>query len=151
MRSTRDLSKVGDFFKKTGQAVKKEAVKIDQGVKKEAEKVNEKVLVPIKEKTVDLWGKAKADALHLWLQAKCAAVNYAGEKMFEEGGIKSKECSKQATKGVEYCQELGGGPEDPFADACAVLVEGPGQDACVKYMDKGLEFTIEKLKEATNC
>lgn len=163
LRST----KVGNFFKKAGNSIKKEAVKVDQGIKKEAnvvnekvlkpidqeikkdaEVVNDKVLKPVKNKVVDLWGKAKEEALDYWRKAKCAAVEYAGKKLFEEAGPETEEeCDKLANKAAELCEELGGGPEDPLADACVALVESPAvKNECVKLITDGLEFTYEKFK-----
>lgn len=154
LRSSRDLSKVGSFFKKVGQDVKKEAVKVDQGVKKDLKVVNEKVLVPIEKKVESVvnFEKIKADAQSLWRKAKCSALEYAGQKLFEEGDLETKEaCGKLSTKAAEFCEEVGGGPEDPLADVCVALVKGPGQNECVKLVNEGLHFTFDKLKEAVHC
>lgn len=81
----------------------------------------------------------------------CTIVSAASHVLIS-GAIESKVgCGELATEAALTCETFGGGPEDPFADACAGIIGGAGFAACEAAVDKGTAFTADDLDSAVGC
>ena len=65
-----------------------------------------------------------------------------------EGAKSAVECTADDALVDLACEVAGGGPEDPFADACAFAMGIAFETACVSAIEKGIDFDVDACKKS---
>ena len=79
-------------------------------------------------------------------------MSYAGIETPCIGGISSMvDCEIEADTAASICEIVGLGPEDPFADICAVIMEGALNYACVKALQVATNWAYDGCVDAVGC
>lgn len=60
-------------------------------------------------------------------------------------------CTALAGEGAALCEEVGLGPLDAWADACALVVAGAIEIGCTKAINEVGSFTADECKKAAGC
>jgi hypothetical protein len=60
-------------------------------------------------------------------------------------------CTELSGEGVGLCETVGLGPEDPWADACAVVVGAAIKEGCDSAVSHLRSFTATECKKAAGC
>jgi len=110
------------------------------------------------EKIIDIANLSKAvgcpqptSRRNLEIGLVCDIVVVASQILIPQALDSVAECTEMAAEAVAVCETAGGGPEDPFADACAGIIAAAGFSACEAAVEKAADFTASALDQAVGC
>ena len=84
------------------------------------------------------------------MPSKCSFVN--GVCNLAGNGVTSAIGCTATTAGVAgACEAIGMGPEDPFADGCAVVLGVSFEAACVTVVKSGAAFGVSQCLSHLGC
>merc|ERR1712058_118510 len=90
-------------------------------------------------------------------EARCSVIKQAAKKIINKGVTAAYKklggdemCAADAAEAAAMCELVGFGPEDPFADECAVALAVGFEMACKEAVKKGVAFTADQVMNHIN-
>lgn len=81
----------------------------------------------------------------------CTIINGVCDIIAGKASTSAFDCAVLTTEGAAWCQAVGLGPEDPWADACSVAVGTTLEVACTQALKQVGKFAASECKKAAGC
>eukprot|EP00440_Ansanella_granifera_P019155 gb/GFBE01020809.1/.p1 GENE.gb/GFBE01020809.1/~~gb/GFBE01020809.1/.p1 ORF type:complete len:290 (+),score=48.16 gb/GFBE01020809.1/:1-870(+) len=98
-------------------------------------------------------GKARSNATSKMndIPGYCALMREACSTIFSEAVDSEEDCQLDTAEADGVCEAVGAGPEDPFADACAVAFTTTIEIGCTKAVKAGQSFGSQQCDDVVGC